>query len=89
MIDPDTGLFYICGEQTLAATVKPKGKKWKAKIVEKLKGKDLVGIKYVPLFDYFANEKLELKNETKIRVRSTENKPKIPNKYTLSQLHSS
>ncbi|ODV60145.1 isoleucine--tRNA ligase ILS1 ASCRUDRAFT_76654 [Ascoidea rubescens DSM 1968] len=47
---------YFILLESLITTLYKKPKKEKFKIVEKIKGKDLVGLKYKPLFDYFYDE---------------------------------
>lgn len=50
--DEKTGKNYIL-LQSLLTTLFKNPKKEKLKVVEKIKGTDLKGLKYVPLFDYF------------------------------------
>jgi len=50
--DEDSGKVYIIAECRLKEVLKQTKIK-KHKVLEKLKGKDLVGKSYVPLFDYF------------------------------------
>ncbi|PVI04071.1 hypothetical protein DM02DRAFT_611836 [Periconia macrospinosa] len=55
ILDEASGKHYILLEALLRTLYKDP-KKAKFKIVEKLKGKDMVGWKYEPLFDYFYEE---------------------------------
>jgi isoleucyl-tRNA synthetase len=50
--DEKTGKNYILLESLLTTLFK-NPKKEKLKVLEKIKGSDLAGLKYVPLFDYF------------------------------------
>lgn len=52
ILDEKTGKNYIL-MQSLLTTLFKNPKKEKLKVVEKYKGSDLKGLKYVPLFDYF------------------------------------
>lgn len=52
--DEEKGKVYIVAEPRLKEVLKQTNIK-KHTVVEKLKGKDLVGKQYVPLFDYFAD----------------------------------
>ncbi|ORX56468.1 isoleucyl-tRNA synthetase [Piromyces finnis] len=61
--DGETGAIWILLEKRLDVLYK-NVKKAKFEILEKFKGKDLVGKKYVPLFNYFAD------NENAFRVVS-------------------
>jgi isoleucyl-tRNA synthetase len=54
--DGETGSLYILAEDRLDILYKDP-KKAKFTVEEKFKGSDLVGKKYVPLFDYFADRK--------------------------------
>ncbi|ETN41061.1 isoleucine-tRNA ligase [Cyphellophora europaea CBS 101466] len=54
-LDKDSGHQYIMMEELLGTLYKDP-KKAKFTIVEKLKGKDLAGLKYEPLFNYFYEE---------------------------------
>jgi len=51
--DEDKGKVYIVAECRLKDTLKQTNIK-KHKVLEKYKGKDLVGKQYTPLFDYFS-----------------------------------
>lgn len=53
--DGKTGNIYILLEKLLNSIYK-EPKKAKFEIIEKIKGSDLVGLEYVPLFDYFYEE---------------------------------
>ncbi|RYO93361.1 hypothetical protein DL766_000751 [Monosporascus sp. MC13-8B] len=53
--DEKSGINYILMEKLLTTLYKDP-KKAKYKIVEKIKGSDMVGWKYEPLFDYFVEE---------------------------------
>ncbi|KAI1341652.1 tRNA synthetases class I-domain-containing protein [Xylariaceae sp. FL0016] len=55
ILDEKTGAHYIL-LQKLLSTLYKDPKKAKYKIVDKIKGKDMLGWKYVPLFDYFQEE---------------------------------
>jgi len=50
--DEDSGKIYILAESRLKDVLKQTYIK-KHTVLEKMKGKDLIGKKYVPLFDYF------------------------------------
>jgi isoleucyl-tRNA synthetase len=47
------GDVFIIAESRLATTFKDKSHK----VIEKMKGRDLIGMSYEPLFDYYANDK--------------------------------
>ena len=53
--DEVSGKFYILME-SLLKTIYKDPKKAKFKILEKFKGKDIVGLKYTPPFPYFVEE---------------------------------
>ncbi|CAN8103987.1 unnamed protein product [Discula destructiva] len=55
ILDEKTGDHYVLLEK-LMTTLYKDPKKAKFKIVEKIKGKDMLGWKYEPLFDYFYDE---------------------------------
>ncbi|KAK2740126.1 hypothetical protein FQN57_006241 [Myotisia sp. PD_48] len=55
ILDEDTGRSYILLESGLSALYKDP-KKAKYKIIEKIMGKDMIGLKYDPLFDYFRDD---------------------------------
>lgn len=55
ILDEKTGVHYILLEGLLTTLYK-NPKKEKYKIVEKIKGSDLKGLEYEPLFDYFADK---------------------------------
>ncbi|KAI0484635.1 tRNA synthetases class I-domain-containing protein [Xylariaceae sp. FL0804] len=55
ILDEQSGNHYILLEKLLSTLYKDP-KKAKFKIVNKMKGKDMLGWKYVPLFDYFKEE---------------------------------
>ena len=55
ILDEASGKYYILLEELLRTLYKDP-KKAKFKIVQKLKGKEMNGWKYVPLFDYFYEE---------------------------------
>jgi len=62
--DPKSGNIYVVAESLLgnvpgAVATKKKGKEAKGgfEILAKMKGKELLGLEYVPLFDYFASLK--------------------------------
>jgi len=55
ILDEKSGTHYILLEK-LMGTLYKDPKKAKFKIVEKIKGKDMLGWKYQPLFDYFYEE---------------------------------
>ncbi|ETO22052.1 isoleucyl-tRNA synthetase, partial [Reticulomyxa filosa] len=50
------GKFYICGKDTLPA-VKKGLKNVTLKVVQEMKGQELVGIRYIPIFRYYAHRK--------------------------------
>ncbi len=52
VLDEKTGDYLILLENLLTSVYK-NPKKEKLKVVEKIQGKDLAGLKYVPLFNYF------------------------------------
>lgn len=54
--DGETGSVYILGEERLSILYKDV-KKAKFDILEKMKGKDLKGLEYVPLFGFFSDRK--------------------------------
>jgi len=55
--DEEKGKIYLLAEPRLKDVLKQTNMK-KHKVLEKLKGKDLVGKRYVPLFDYFNTKQL-------------------------------
>lgn len=55
IFDEKSGDYYIL-LQSLLTTLYKNPKKEKFKIVEKIKGTDLAGLKYQPLFDYFYDQ---------------------------------
>ena len=54
--DEESGKVYILAEPRLKEVCK-QNKIKTHKVLMKMKGKDLVGLKYVPLFDYFAEKR--------------------------------
>lgn len=65
--DETKGKYFILLE-SLLTTLYKKPKKEKLKVVEKIKGKDLVGLKYKPLFNFFYEDF----KDTAFRVISAE-----------------
>lgn len=55
ILDEDSGHHYILLEALLGGLYK-NPKKAKYKVLEKIKGRDLAGLRYEPLFDYFYEE---------------------------------
>ena len=56
ILDEEKGKTYIVAECRLPA-VKKENKLKKVKVLEKMKGKDLVGKEYIPLFEYFGDRR--------------------------------
>jgi isoleucyl-tRNA synthetase len=54
--DGETGSIYILGEERLSILYKDP-KKAKFEILDKMKGKDLLGLEYEPLFPFYASRK--------------------------------
>jgi isoleucyl-tRNA synthetase len=54
--DERTGRTYVIAESRLVHLYKHPKKQVGFKVLRKVKGADLVGLKYVPLFDYFVEE---------------------------------
>ena len=54
LTDGETGAVWILCEKRLDVLYKDP-KKAKFTVLEKMKGKDLVGLEYEPLFDYYAD----------------------------------
>jgi isoleucyl-tRNA synthetase len=57
--DGNSGCTYVLAESRLVQLYKNPKKQTGFKIVRKVKGTDLVGLKYEPLFDYFVGEYAE------------------------------